>query len=521
MDTTATNKKLSTQAQPALPPDVAGCHALIEELWAAMDLERRTRAQLEARVQQLLRRLFGPRSEKIDPAQLMLFSEQVAQTAASETPADEPAAPPVPRKGHGRKRPSKDLPRVRMEHEVPAEALICEECGKTKSRIGEEVTEQLEYHPASLFVIEHVRPIHACTCCQEYVVTAPKPAQPIEKGLPGPGLLAHVIASKYCDHIPLYRQEAMLARHGADLSRTTLCGWVMACAELAAPVVEAMTKRVLQSKVIHTDDTPVRVQGDTAGTYTGRFWVYLGDAAHPFTVYDYTPSRKRDGPVAFLKEFGKGPVTPCYLQADAFGGYDGIYTGSQGAIREAACMAHARRKFYEARDTDLARASRALGWVRQLYDIEAEAKTLDADARAALRQERARPILKDWQDWLESESSNVLPKSPMGKAIQYAQNQWTALNRYVDHGELDIDNNEAERALRAIAVGRRNWLFLGSDRGGRAAAILYSLISSAKRHGHDPFVYLRDLFLRIPAHPNKAIAELLPDVWTPPIDARP
>lgn len=513
MDKTATKEYLSTQSQPVLPDDVAGCHALILELLAAMKTEQQTRAQLEARIQQLLRRLFGPRAEKIDPAQLLLFSEQVAQTTAPEAPPDEPVAPPVPRKGHGRKRPPKELPRVRMVHEVPAEALICEECGKTKPQIGEEITEQLEYTPASLFVIEHVQPIHACTCCQEHVVTAPKPAQPIEKGLPGPALLAHVITSKYCDHLPLYRQETMFARQGVDLARTTLGGWVMTCADLVSPVVQAMVERVLQSKVIHTDDTPVRVQGDTAGTYTGRFWVYVGDSSQPFTVYDYTPSRKRDGPAVFLDEFGKGPVTPCYLQADAFGGYDGIYDGANGGILEVACMAHARRKFYEARGTDLNRALLVLGWVRQLYDVEAEAKTLEAAGRAAIRQQRARPILQKWQDWMEAEAPNVLPKSPIGQAIQYAQNQWTALNRYIEDGDLAIDNNEAERALRGIAIGRKNWLFLGNDRGGRAAAIFYSLISSAKRHRHDPFAYLRDLFLRIPTHPFKAIGELLPDRW--------
>ena len=513
MDLTASIELTVPKTGTPLPQDVAACHALIQELVASLKQEQRTREQLEARVQQLLQRLFGPRSEKIDPAQLVLFSEMVADAATPETPPDEPAAPPVKKKGHGRKRLPKELPRVRMEHEVPPEQRVCEECGKDKKQIGEEVSEQLEYTPASLVVIEHVRPILACTCCQEHVVTAPKPAQPIEKGLPGPGLLAQVITSKYCDHIPLYRQETIFARQGVDLARTTMCGWVMTCADLASPVVETMITRVLQSKVIHTDDTPVRVQGDEAGAYTGRFWVYIGDANHPFTVYDYTPSRKRDGPMAFLQDFGKDAATPCYLQADAFGGYDGVYAG--GRIFEVACMAHARRKFYDARATDPVRSHLVLAWIRQLYDVEADAKALEADARVALRQERARPILDTWKQWLDTESVKVLPKSPIGQAIQYALNQWTALNRYLEDGDLDIDNNEAERAQRGIAIGRKNWLFLGNDRGGRAAATFYSLIMSAKRHGHDPFAYLRDLFMRIPTHPNKALAELLPDRWQP------
>jgi transposase len=490
--------------------DVATCHALIAELSASLEQERRIREQLEAHVQQLLRRLYGRSSEKLDLAQLALFAEIIAAAAPQVAP-DEPAAPPVTKKGHGRKRPPKELPRIRVEHEVPPEQRVCEECGKEKERIGEEISEQLDYVPASLVVIEHVRPILACTCCQEHVVTAPKPAQPIEKGLAGPGLLAQVVTSKYCDHIPLYRQESIFARHGVDLSRTTMCGWVMACAELTWPVVEAMIARVLESKVIHTDDTPVRVQGDKTGAYTGRFWTYVGDGSHPFTVYDYTPSRKRDGPMTFLKDFGKNTDMPRYLQADAFGGYDGIYAG--GRILEVACMAHARRKFYDARNTDVNRAHHALAWIRQLYDVESDAKTLDAGVRRALREERSRPILEDWREWLDAESIKVLPKSPIGQAVQYALNQWTALNRYLQDGDLDIDNNQAERALRGIAIGRKNWLFLGNDRGGRAAAIFYSLISSAKRHGHDPFVYLRDLFMRIPTHPNKALAELLPDRW--------
>ena len=493
-----------------MPVDVDACHALIAELSASLTKEQRTREQLEARVQELLRRLFGPRSEKINLAQLALFAEILA-AAAPEVAADEPEAPPVTKTSHGRKRLPKELPRIRVEHEVPPEQRVCEECGKDKDKIGEEISEQLEYTPASLVIIEHVCPVLACKCCQEHVVTAPKPAQPIEKGLAGPGLLAQVITSKYCDHIPLYRQESIFARHGADLSRTTMCGWVMACADLVSPVVEAMIAQVVQSKVIHTDDTPVRVQGDGTGAYTGRFWTYVGDENHPFTVYHYTPSRKRDGPVAFLKDFAKDAQTPHYLQADAFGGYDGIYAA--GRIFEVACMAHVRRKFYEARNTDADRAHRVLAWIRQLYDVESDARALDAVARAALRQERASPILEQWRQWMDAECIKVLPKSPIGQAMQYAINQWTALNRYLQDGDLDIDNNEAERALRGIAIGRKNWLFLGNDRGGRAAAIFYSLIQSAKRHAHDPFAYLRDLFLRIPTHPNKALAELLPDRW--------
>jgi hypothetical protein len=277
-------------------------------------------------------------------------------------------------------------------------------------------------------------------------------------------------------------------------------------------VAEVACIRVIQSKVIHTDDTPVTVQARGGGTYTGRFWIYAGDAQNPYIVYDYTPSRRRDGPVTFLREFVGTPEAPRYLQADAFGGYDGIYAADNGVF-EVACWAHARRKFHDARKSDVNRAHQMLAWIQQLYLIEREAKDLDVTRRRALRLEKSKPTLDTIKTWLDAQQSQVLPKSPIGEAFQYAQNQWTALNRYLDDGDLSIDNNVAERSLRGIALGRKNYLFMGSDRGGRAAAILYSLIHSAKRHDLDPFVYLRDLLLRIPTHPNKDIHLLLPDQW--------
>ena len=507
---------------PTLPDDVAQCHAMIVHLRAAvgelaqtLQKQEREKARLLHRVQQLLEQIYGRRSEKIDPAQLLLFVEQ-ALCSASEVEAEPEPEPnePAPRpKGHGRRKPPAELPRLPIEHPVPDSEKVCAQCGKDKTRIGEDVSEQLEYTPASFFVIEHIRPKYACPCCQEGVTVAAKPAQPIEKGLPGPGLLAHVVVSKYCDHLPLYRQESIVARHGVHLSRKTLWGWVWAAARLLEPVVEAMRARILQSKVLHTDDTPVTVQARGGGTYTGRFWVYAGDAHNPYLVYDYTPNRRRDGPVQFLSEFIGTSESPRYLQADAFGGYDGIYAADGAYVLEVACWAHTRRKFHDARKTDANRAHRMLAWIQQLYAVEREAKALDATARLALRQEKSKPILDAVKGWMDAQQPGVLPKSPIGEAVQYAQNQWTALTRYLDDGDLSIDNNLAERNLRGIAIGRKNYLFLGSDRGGRAAAILYSLIQSAKRHDLDPFVYLRDLLLRIPTHPNKDIHRLLPDPW--------
>ena len=268
---------------------------------------------------------------------------------------------------------------------------------------------------------------------------------------------------------------------------------------------------------LHTDDTPVRVQGDKDGAFTGRFWVYIGDDAHPYMVYDYTPSRKRDGPESFLDGY-RG-----YLQADAFGGYDGIY--GSGEVIEVACWAHCRRYFHDARSTDSNRAHQALAWIRRLYDIEREGKKLDAGQRRDLRQEKSKPLFEGGEDsqgfhkWLIGQQAKVLPKSPIGEAITYALNNWTALIRYLDDGALNIDNNLAENALRGIAVGRKNWLFLGSDRGGRAAANHYSLIQSAKRHGIDPFAYLRDSLLRITSEPATDLRQLLPDHWKATLDS--
>lgn len=500
-----------------LPDDLAHCHALIFEQAATIRLQEREKAQLLHRVQQLLQQIYGSRSERIDPAQLLLFVEQAVQAAqeASAGESEQAEAQCAPKKkGHGRKRPPAELPHLPLEHDVPEADKTCAQCGTPKKRIGEKTTEQLEYAPASLFVIDHIQPVYACPCCQEGVTVAPKPAQPIEKGLPGPGLLAHVVVSKYADHLPLYRQEGIFARYGVDLSRKTLCDWVMASAHILEPIVRLMTVRVLESKIIHTDDTPVKVNqpGQGGGTHTGRFWVYFGDSEHPYTVYDYTPSRKRDGPAAFLESFKGPPARPRYLQADAFGGYDGIFTANTGVL-EVACMAHTRRKFHEARDSDVNRAHQMLAWIRQLYAIERDAKDIDADARRILRVDKAKPLLDSMKTWLDEQQGRALPKSPIGGAITYTLNQWEALNRYLDDGDLAIDNNAAENALRSIAIGRKNYLFMGSDRGGRAAATLYSLIQTAKRHALDPFLYLRNLFLRIPTHPNKDIYQLLPDHW--------
>jgi transposase len=376
-------------------------------------------------------------------------------------------------------------------------------------RLGEEVSERLEYVPASLVVIEEVCQKYACPkgCT---VVTAEKPTAPIEKGLAGPGLLAQVAVSKYGDHLPLHRQADIFRRQGGEISRQTMGDWMRACADLASPLYDLMKQGVLGSKAVQTDDTPVPVLDPALPrTRTGRIWTYVGDDDHPFTVYDYTPNRSRDGPEEFLKEF-RG-----YLQADAYSGYDHFYQQPERGIVEVACWAHSRRRFFEAQSSDLMRSTVMLAYIRLLYDIEREARDrhLDPDGRRALRQEKAQPILQDIRAYLEREHPQVLPKSPEGQAIAYTLSNWQALTRYCEDGDLEIDNNGAERSLRGVAVGRKNWMFYGSDQGGRTAAVLTSLIATCKRLHIDPFAYLRDIFERISSHPKKRLGELLPDEW--------
>lgn len=492
-----------------LPDDPLVLQAMVRELLDALAAERRTSESLRTRLDQLLRRLYGPRSEKVSNTP-SLFDDEHGDNALSLTPPSgperEPEAPPTRVKGrHGRRRLPRELPRQRVEHDLSEAEKLCPCCRGSRVRIGEEISERLDYRPASLFVVEHVRPKYACRDCQTQVAVTPVPLEPLPQSLAASGLLAQIVTAKFADHLPLYRLEGILARQGVALSRSTMCDWLAGCAEVLRPIYDAMCVRVRQSKVIHTDDTPVPVLDRTRDrTRTGRIWVYLGDANNPYLVYDATPSRSRDGPQSFLRNYKS------YLQADAFGGYDGLYlTGAT----EVACWAHARRKFVESRESDSRLPLEALAYIRRLYEIERQAKELDSDSRLSLRQEESVPVLRALKEWLDAKRGSVLPKSPLGAALTYATNQWSALNVYVTDGDLAIDNNAAERALRGVAVGRKNWLFWGSDVGGKTAAVLSSFIATCKRHGIEPWSYLSDVLTRLPSHPSDRITELLPDVW--------
>lgn len=473
-------------------------------------------AQLEHYVAQLVRARFGPRSEKLDPNQLSLFegSAVLEEPAEGVAPLVETQREAHVRRSGGRNALSADLPRERIEHDLSQEEKPCPACGQLRERIGSETSEQLEYVPAQLKVVEHVRWKYACRACQEHVAIAVPAAKPIERGLPGPGLLAQLVVGKFSDHLPLYRLEDIFARAGMELPRSTLCRWARNVADLLEPLYALMAGRVRSSHVIHTDDTPVPVLDPTLGhTRTGRFWVYCGDRANPYSVYDYTPSRKRDGPLTFLANY-QG-----YLQADAFAGYDGIYAA--GSVKQVLCWAHARRKFFEAKQTRPREAHAALAWIARVYEIEREAKNVSHQERRRLRQERSLPLLAEFRAWLVSLTGRVLPKSPFGQAVHYMLPRWDGFVRYCEDGALAIDNNLSERTLRCCAVGRKNWMFLGNDRGGRTAAILLSVMASCKANQVEPWAYTQAMISKLTERTAAAeeplssatLAQLLPDAW--------
>ena len=496
-----------------LPNDVAALKQII------IEQQERHQAELEQAVHDavaaILRRYYGPRSEKFDPRQLLLFGQQVDGTPLDQASIEEEAGEPLvtrrikKRHKHGRQQLPEHLERIEIEHDLDDKS--CPACGCKRCRIGQEVSEQLEYFPASFKVLKHIRHKYACAKCDHdgynpNISVAAKPPQPIEKGLPGPSLLAYVITSKLGDHLPLYRLERIFERQKVHIARSTMCAWMRCAGELVTPLVELMIERVRNSKVIHTDDTVVPIQSPGAKQCRkGRIWCYLGDEANPYTVYDYTPSRSRDGPARWLAGY-EG-----YLQADAYGGYDGIFHREN--VVEVACWAHARRKFYDAQDSDEERAMQMLALIAKLYTIEREAKQSDDDVRLALRQERSVPVLEKIKAWLDREGEVVLPRSPMAKAITYAQNQWAALNTYATQGYLNIDNNASERALKRVALGRKNWLFAGNDAAAENHARLWSLIASCERHKVDPQRYLTSVLAKIGTTPREELEQFLPDVW--------
>ena len=502
--TTQITAKTSSES---LPNDVNILKQMVLTLLGQID-------DLSGQLYYLKRQLFGKKSEKLSPEQRLLFENLYDQIEAKLEQQNQQKIEPVKKRKNenhnGRKPLPPELPRETIEIMPSQDDQTCQICNDSKNIIGTEVTEKLEYKPACFFVKQYIRYKMGCRKCQGNISIGQLPPMAVDKGIAGEGLLAHIITSKYCDHAPLNRLEDIFKRSGVDINVSTMCDWVGQCSDLLEPLVKRMHAKILLSPKINSDDTPIPVKSPSrkGSTYNGYLWVYIDDSKN--VVFDFTPTRSREGPIKFLGKYNG------YLQADAYSGYDEFFRKS-GAT-EIGCHAHARRKFEYALDSDPIRASRMMVLWSKLYDIERKAKDQKYDSVQLLvaRQNEAKPILAEIKLILDEYKMQVLPKSPISKAVTYALNQWDALNKYVDDPILEIDNNLAERTLRTVVIGRINYLFAGSEAGARRAAIIYSLVASCKLNEIDPFAYFRDVLGRISTHPAGKIDELLPGNWEKP-----
>jgi transposase len=497
-----------------LPEDVATLQAMVRQLLAEVARLRAENAALQNKLDQVLRQRSGRRSER--------------RRRPRRRGDDQPAPQHDP---HGRGVLPEHLPRREVVHDLTEAEKCCPCCGRLRVCIGVQTAEQAELEPAQLYVLRTIKKTYACQHCDQDTVPVEQriqtagPAQvgPLAKGLCGPGLLAHIITAKFADHNPLHRQTGQLARGGLRLAASTLGEWMAQAAVLCGPLVEQMRQEVLRSRVIHSDDTSVRlrVMGSDR-TRKAYLWTYLGDADHPCVVFDFTADHTAaTGPEAFLKDY-RG-----YLQADALAQYERLY--AENGIKHCCCWAHCRRKFVAAVEGGDERGNAALDWIGQLYAIERHLPPLLSPAtdpllehqrrqreeeRRRQRQLQARPILEQFKQWLLEQEGKVLPKSALGQAVGYTRNNWEALERYLEQGYLSIDNNLSERTLRAIALGRNNWGVIGSITGGKTAAVLYSLVGTCKYLGIDPLVYLREALAGLFGLGEKPTAEQLNE-WLP------
>jgi transposase len=506
---------LPADPEAPLPDEVPTLQALLRTALAELARLRAENAELRGKLDAALKHRFGRRSER---------RQQRTDAAAPTVRRHDP---------HGRGPLPEHLERREVVHDLSAAEKLCPCCGRPRVCIGEQTAEQLDLEPAHFFVLRTVKKSYACQHCDPRVVppeqrlqtAGPEQVGPIAKGLCGPGLLAHTITAKFADHTPLHRLAGQLTRSGVAVARSTLGDWLAQAADLLEPLYGLMHQRLLLSRVLHGDDTTVKLRVVGADrTRAAHLWVGIGEADYPYVVFDFTADYTAAGPERFLKGY-RG-----YLQADALAQYEGLYADDQ--VKHVCCWAHARRKFVAASEAKDERAEVALGLIRQLYAIERalppllppaadpaaqERRRQREEQRRCCRQQQAEPLLVQLKQWLQEQRPQALPKSALGQAVGYALNNWEALYRYLEQGYLAIDNNLSERTLRAIAVGRKNWGVFGSDTGGQTAAVLYSVVGTCKHLSIDPFVYLREalpgLFALGEKPTGEQLSEWLPDRW--------
>ena len=497
-----------------LPDDPVLLKQLLEQMLSERESDKGKIVHLEEENALLRQRLFGRKSEQTaDPStpQMALFNEAESVAETVDEAVEEEAVAPSRRRGKRKPLPA-DLPRIEVIHELPEHELTCA-CGCRKHAIGEEISEQLDIVPMQIRVIKHVRKVYGCRDCETAPVTADKPAQLIEKSMASPSVLAMLLTTKYVDGLPLHRFEKVLGRHGVDIPRQTLARWVIQCSEHFQPLLNLMRDRLLESPVVHCDETRVQVLKEPDRDPTSQSWMWVqasGPPERPVILFDYTTSRAQEVPLRLLGDY-RG-----YVMTDDYAGYNAL--ALQPGVERLACMAHVRRKFVDAQKVQpkgkTGRADVALAMINKLYCIERELKDASYEQRFIGRQEQSQPVLAQLKSWLEKTQPQVTSQSALGKAVNYLASNWSRLERYVEAGFLPIDNNPAERAIKPFVIGRKAWLFSDTPKGATASAQIYSLVETAKANGQEPYTWLRHVLERLPhAVSVEDFEALLPWNW--------
>jgi len=502
----SSDTKITSQSSSNdLPNDTAALKEMVVTLLAQID-------DMSGQLHYLKRQLFGKKSEKLNPNQRLLFEslyEELQEQQEEQTHNPKIIKGKKDRKHNGRNELPKHLPREIVEIDLPDSQKQCSKCDTIKESFDTEVTEKLEFTPACFYVKRYERRKYSCPQCHKEIEIAQLPPMAIDKGIAGESLLAHIATSKYCDHVPLSRLQTIFRRGDVEIATSSMSDWMGKLSDLFEPLVKRMHEIILTSDVIFTDDTKIPVKTNTRAKkiYNGYLWVYIDPNGH--VIFDFTPTRSRHGPIAMMKDYTG------YVQADAYSGYDEFFRTSEAT--EVGCNAHARRKFDQALESDPARGARMVGLWNRLYDVERDLKDENASHEDILqaRQTKSKAILDMIKPILDRYQLEVLPKTPIGKAVTYALNQWQALCEYINNPILSIDNNLSERTIRMVVIGRKNYLFAGSEAGAKRAAIIYSMVASCKLNNIDPFAYMNDVLKRVSIHPASQIDDLLPANWQP------